>query len=384
MPTALKYYHEPGHVIAAGVVLSVVDIASVILRFYTRKRQQQPLKADDWLLVPASLLTTGIGICLVYGVSQKALGYASQLDPDLIESSLEITTEQLTTAFRIEFSVICMIPVTLGCVKAAFLFFYRRIFSVSKKTSIFLVGMIVLVALWTVGFFFTVVFECGTNFWAILSPQSTVKSLTTHCIKTMDLAFAFGISDFITDIIIICIPVPLIWRLSFSTAKKFATSAIFLLGIVSAAASLTRLLIIAKNVKAAVVFNPYEDEILVITEYLYWGMIECGIGVFAACLPTLLFLIRGWSLKSVIGSTGSFLGSRPSRRQYINTGSQQTIHVGQTFDIAYSKNQSTTTKSSSGTHAQGIIGDEYVPKTETYPLRDWSIVGESQTSHGMT
>ena len=121
--------------------------------------------------------------------------------------------------------------------------------------------------------------------------------------------------------------------------------------------------------------------IVVITEYLYWGMIECGIGVFAACLPTLLFLLRGWSLKSVIGSTGSFIGSRPSRRQYMNTGSQQTIHVGQTFDIAYSKNQSTTTKSSSGTHAQGIVGDEYVPKTETYPMRDWSIVGEGQTSH---
>ncbi|KAI1142950.1 hypothetical protein F5Y05DRAFT_137255 [Hypoxylon sp. FL0543] len=381
MPAALKYYNTPGHVVAAGVVLSLVDITSVILRFYTRKRQQQPLKADDWLLVPASLLTTGIGICLVYGVSREALGYASKLNPDLTQSSLEITSEQLTTAFRLEFSVISMIPLTLGCVKAAFLFFYRRIFSVNKKTDIFLIGMIVLVALWTVGFFFTVVFECGANFWAILSPQSTAKSLTTHCIKTMDLALAFGISDFTTDLIIICIPIPLIWRLSFSTPKKVATSAIFLLGAVSTAASLTRLLIIAKDVKAAVVYNPYEDEILVITEYLYWGMIECGIGVFAACLPTILFLLRGWSPKTVISSAGSFLGSRPSRRQYMNA-SQQTIHVGQTFDIAYTKNQSAATNSSSGNYEQGIIGDEYVPKTETYPMRDWRIVGESQTSQG--
>ncbi|KAI1408869.1 hypothetical protein F5Y13DRAFT_171472 [Hypoxylon sp. FL1857] len=381
MPASLKYYNTPGHVVAAGVVLSVVDIASVILRFYTRKRQQQPLKADDWLLVPASLLTTGIGICLVYGVSREALAYASKLDPDMVGNSLEITTDQLSTAFRIEFSVISMIPLALGCVKAAFLFFYRRIFSVNKRTDIFLIGMIVLVALWTVGFFFTVVFECGTNFWAILSPQSTVKNLTTHCIKTMDLAFSFGISDFVTDVIIICIPVPLIWRLSFSTAKKIATSAIFLLGAVSIGASLTRLLIIAKDVKAAVVFNPYEDEILVITEYLYWGMIECGIGVFAACLPTLLFLFRGWSLKPIISNAGTFLGSRPSRRQYINT-SQQTIHVGQTFDIAYSKNQSTSTNSSSDPYAQGIVANEYVPKTESYPMRDWRIVGEGQASNG--
>ncbi|VUC31041.1 unnamed protein product [Clonostachys rosea] len=28
------------------------------------------------------------------------------------------------------------------------------------------------------------------------------------------------------------------------------------------------------------------------SSYLYWGMVECGVAVFAACLPTLQFLLR--------------------------------------------------------------------------------------------
>ena len=28
---------------------------------------------------------------------------------------------------------------------------------------------------------------------------------------------------------------------------------------------------------------------VVITEYLYWAMIECGVGIIAACVPTFLF-----------------------------------------------------------------------------------------------
>jgi len=29
---------------------------------------------------------------------------------------------------------------------------------------------------------------------------------------------------------------------------------------------------------------------VVITEYLYWGMIECGVGIIAACVPTFFVL----------------------------------------------------------------------------------------------
>ena len=49
------YYETAGHSIAAGVVLSVLDTFVVALKLWTRRIQKQPLKADDWLLVPAAV-----------------------------------------------------------------------------------------------------------------------------------------------------------------------------------------------------------------------------------------------------------------------------------------------------------------------------------------
>ena len=49
------YYQTPGHVIAAGIVLSLVPIIAVAVRFTTRTKGKQSLKADDWLLLTATV-----------------------------------------------------------------------------------------------------------------------------------------------------------------------------------------------------------------------------------------------------------------------------------------------------------------------------------------
>ena len=49
------YYQTASHVIAAGMVLSIMDIVAVLCRFRLRKEGKQPLKADDWLLLPATV-----------------------------------------------------------------------------------------------------------------------------------------------------------------------------------------------------------------------------------------------------------------------------------------------------------------------------------------
>ena len=43
----------PSSLIAASIVLPVLDIIFVFLRFYTRRRQRQQLQADDWVTIPA-------------------------------------------------------------------------------------------------------------------------------------------------------------------------------------------------------------------------------------------------------------------------------------------------------------------------------------------
>jgi hypothetical protein len=50
----------PSHVLAAAIGLSALDIAAVTLRFIIRKKKKQPIKADDWLIIPAMVRTSAM------------------------------------------------------------------------------------------------------------------------------------------------------------------------------------------------------------------------------------------------------------------------------------------------------------------------------------
>ena len=58
-------------------------------------------------------------------------------------------------------------------------------------------------------------------------------------------------------------------------------------------------------------------DIVVVTEYLYWGIVECGVAVLAACLPTLQFLLRSWSLTAILKSARGLFSSKGSSIEYI-------------------------------------------------------------------
>lgn len=52
---ASVYFETGKHLIAASISLMVVDIIAVATKFWVRLRLKQPLMADDWLLVPATV-----------------------------------------------------------------------------------------------------------------------------------------------------------------------------------------------------------------------------------------------------------------------------------------------------------------------------------------
>lgn len=57
MPYQQYYYEKPAYVIAGGSILPFFAILITALRFYFRIKQQQPLKPDDWLVLPACVST---------------------------------------------------------------------------------------------------------------------------------------------------------------------------------------------------------------------------------------------------------------------------------------------------------------------------------------
>ena len=100
-----------------------------------------------------------------------------------------------------------MLPLALGFMKLSFLFFYDRIFTVNRKSAFswLLTGTIMIVSVWTCTFFFGTVFQCGTKFGALWGEADA-----GNCMNTLQATLAFCISDSVTDVIIIIIPIPLV------------------------------------------------------------------------------------------------------------------------------------------------------------------------------
>ena len=99
--------------------------------------------------------------------------------------------------------------IAFGIIKLAVLTFYQRIFT-SRTFMITSWSSLAIVLAWATSFFFATLFQCH--------PPSAVwstnrEALFTQCIKTVDMLLGFAISDVITDVMILSLPLPMVWQL---------------------------------------------------------------------------------------------------------------------------------------------------------------------------
>ena len=107
-------------------------------------------------------------------------------------------------------------------------------------------AMLVLLALWTTAFFFSLLFLCRDHWSALWGSQ---MGFVTYCVNTLQHTLAFALSDMIMDVLVIIMPIPMvrssylsqtqprahvkqIWSLQISSKRKFEISGVFLLATV--------------------------------------------------------------------------------------------------------------------------------------------------------
>ncbi|KAI4111250.1 MAG: hypothetical protein LQ339_000711 [Xanthoria mediterranea] len=302
-------------VIAIGVILPVLGIASILSRFRARVARKAAVGLDDWLCLAALVLEIGCGITIIIGASGHAIGYHS--NPQDVSNFYE--SHQRTQIFleKCEFAFNILIIPALGLVKVSILLFYQRIFR-GRTFKIISWTLIGIASTWAVAFLLVTIFDCRGNFEA---NWGSVRDLRAECIDTFEQLLALSISDVITDVCILTLPIPLVWRLQMPHHRKFAVLAIFMLGAFSVAAGITRMVIFISifapsqhNVKDPTVLGvPSTDDLGVVSIILFWAMIEIGVAVIAACLPTLRPLFQGFSPESIINSLRSAISLRSLR-----------------------------------------------------------------------
>ena len=180
---------------------------------------------------------------------------------------------------------------TAAATKASLLLLYYRLFSIKQRFRLAIrIGAVIVFCQW---FSLTLVciFQCTPvkAFW-----DRNVQG--AKCINLPRFTIASGVLNLLTDVLILCLPGPMVWGLHTTVAQKITLTGIFLLGILYVlwlptlkshylqTCSVCAISIIRIS-KLAVV--NYSDPTWRLVDVFLWTALENAVGIFSACLPTM-------------------------------------------------------------------------------------------------
>ncbi|OCL10404.1 hypothetical protein AOQ84DRAFT_315530 [Glonium stellatum] len=197
------------------------------------------------------------------------------------------------------------------CTKVSILMFYRRIFGI--KSSLYVCLFL------AIGYWITIIVTINVGcrpldyFWRRYTDLTAVGT----CIDIPKFFFGNGIAAMLIDVIILCVPVPIVWSLQMPTSQKLAVVSILLLGSFVCVASIVRIVTLERNVKSS-------DPTWTISPVFVWSCVEPFIGIVCACLPTFApFFRRWWAVVRTKGSSGPGKNAYPSGSGPSGQGSKQ-------------------------------------------------------------
>jgi hypothetical protein len=218
-------------VLASTILVLFFSNGSYILRLLARRKQNQRLQLDDYLMGLALPFSYIPAVCLLYGLTVGLGEHVQNVSkPDLkkfniVSAALPTQTKLTLTRAQSLFILQRGNPPCLLCVKSSILVLYVRLFRTQtfKRVAI---GVWIFTAAWAVSAFMSNLFQCTpvSYFWNKAQPG--------HCIPNalITIGMTNGVLSFVGDLVILCMPLPMIWKLQIDKRKKIALSAMFLLG----------------------------------------------------------------------------------------------------------------------------------------------------------
>jgi hypothetical protein len=109
-------------------------------------------------------------------------------------------------------------------IKFSILAMYRRVFTISRgfNRALIIVGLIVLG--WMISVTIAQIFTCAP----IEGAWDPMKA--KHCIDQKKFYYGNAISNVITDVMLLAMPLPIVWKLNMSIKKKINVTLVFILG----------------------------------------------------------------------------------------------------------------------------------------------------------
>lgn len=321
--------------VALAVVFAVLATISVVLRFWSRAVTKTGLGIQDILIIPALISVLGIAATMIVGTS---VGEMAQHQINVIGPEGPVFTEGLRN-YEICNYVLQILPVvSLGFSKTSVLFLYRELFRIHRRFLMTNTIMIVIIIMWAISFFFATVFQCRNP----VTLWTTFEYARTNCVDTISFYYAVSITGFITDIMILISPLPVIHKLRLPLKNRIAIACLLLLGAVVCGAGIARFVTFI-NIGRGILAN-INDVTYFTTPLFAWTIIESSLAVVGANLPLLRPLLQrntytdsmAWSLIQSWRSRRSVTNaSEHASSEYIPNKSSQPRDNGteQTYEL---------------------------------------------------
>ncbi|KAI1411212.1 hypothetical protein F5Y13DRAFT_201420 [Hypoxylon sp. FL1857] len=249
------------------------------------------------------------GECLAHGMQIFALSLS--INAWVFGSITGLNHYKIDPLIGTEYSIKCifvsslLVQVALTVVKIAILLFYKRVFPMPKfKIAIWVA--IFFVSCWGIILFFLVLLQGKP-----VSASWTGKGVLQFSPNALGLS-QVGTSIAL-DVIVLCFPLPVIFRLHMPTSRKVGLAMVFWLGIFCCVAAIVRMVLLKRVLQGVVNAN---DQIYTESTQFIFMIIEPNASIIAGCLPCYGPLFSGGrapeSLVRSIRSTFSLESTRGS------------------------------------------------------------------------
>ncbi|WQF77239.1 hypothetical protein CDEST_02253 [Colletotrichum destructivum] len=294
-------------------VLSITLITLfMVLRVYTKSIVAPPFHTDDCESNP--ILTVGYNITAlfmgrfgggfhVYEISRESYkGFKKVLSPlpptpppPPPKEKHQVSVLGLTSSLGV-FAITLVYTPASFFTKLALLWIVIRVFRLHKKTIIGTYAIIIFLTGYTIPVMFLKGFICRplAGFW-----DSAVK---TTCYNQRAILLADTVVSALTDMAVLCIPIPVAVTLRMSWKKRLKVIAMLSSGGIATATSVIRLVLVIKLQNSL-------DETVDLIRFNLLGTAEVSIGLICACLPAVnILFLRGFecasdSSRGTIGSS---------------------------------------------------------------------------------